>query len=116
MICREFTVTRPSVNDVPGYRAGGRTDAAGALCGNGLLTLSLFDGGIDADVFSAWTGQNLLPELPENSVTVMDNASFHKRRDVQEAVTSAGHLTGYLPVYFPDLNPIEHKWAQAEAL
>ena len=97
-------------------RAGGRTNAVGALCGNGLLTLSLFDGGINADVFSAWIGQDLLPKLSENSVIIMDNASFHKRSDIQEAVASAGHILEYLPVYSPDLNPIEHKRAQAKAL
>ncbi|MBP9753223.1 MAG: transposase [Proteobacteria bacterium] len=26
-----------------------------------------------------------------------------------------GHILLYLPPYSPDLNPIEHKWAQAKA-
>jgi transposase len=43
----------------------------------------------------------------------MDNASFHKRQDIQEAITQAGHILAYLPPYSPDLNPIEKKWAQA---
>jgi transposase len=42
----------------------------------------------------------------------MDNASFHKRQDIQEAITQAGHILEYLPPYSPDLNPIEKKWAQ----
>ena len=37
----------------------------------------------------------------------MDNASFHKRQDIQEAITQAGHILEYLPPYSPDLNPIE---------
>ena len=97
-------------------RSGGRTNAVGALYGNGLLTLSLFDGGINADVFGAWIRQDLLPKLPENSVIVMDSASFHKRRDIQELITSCGHELEFLPPYSPDLNPIEHKRAQAKAL
>ncbi|MFZ1494872.1 MAG: transposase, partial [Candidatus Competibacter denitrificans] len=28
----------------------------------------------------------------------------------------AGHTLEYLPPYSPDLNPIEHKWAQAKAI
>ena len=97
-------------------RAGGRTNAVGAISGKDLLTVTLFDGAVNSDVFYAWIRQDLLPKLPENSVIIMDNASFHKRSDIQEAVTSAGHLIEYLPVYSPDLNPIEHKWAQAKAL
>ena len=46
----------------------------------------------------------------------MDNASFHKRLDIQEDIKQAGHILEYLPAYSPDLNPIEHKWAQAKAI
>ncbi len=46
----------------------------------------------------------------------MDNAAFHKRQDIQAAVKEAGLILKYLPPYSPDLNPIEHKWAQAKAL
>ena len=46
----------------------------------------------------------------------MDNASFHKRQDIQEAIVQAGHISEYLPPYSPDLNPIEKKWAQAKAI
>ena len=57
-----------------------------------------------------------MPALPSNSVVVMDNASFHKRQDSQQAITQAGHILEYLPPYSPDLNPIEKKWAQAKAI
>ncbi len=46
----------------------------------------------------------------------MDNASFHKRQDMKEAIKDAGHTLEYLPPYSPDLNPIEHKWAQAKSV
>ena len=98
-------------------RAGGaRINAVGALRGTELLTVSLVDGSINSDVFYAWVKQELLPSLTECSVIIMDNAAFHKRQDIREAVTSDGRLLEYLPVYSPDLNPIEHKWAQAKAL
>ena len=74
------------------------------------------DGGIDADAVYAWFKYGLLPELPENSAAVTDNAAFHRRDDIQRAITSCGHELQFLPPYSPDLNPIEHKWAQAEAL
>ena len=67
-------------------------------------------------VFFAWVTQDLLPKLPESAVVVMDNASFHKRSDIRQAILEAGHVLEYLPPYSPDLNPIEHKWAQSKAV
>ena len=43
-------------------------------------------------------------------------ASFHKRADFQHLIEQQGYLLEFLPPYSPDLNPIEHKWAQAKAL
>lgn len=45
----------------------------------------------------------------------MDNAIFHKRAEMQSAVDS-GHTLLYLPPYFPHLNSIEKKWAQAKSM
>ena len=80
-----------------------------------LLRVSLLTGSINANVFFAWVEQDLLPKLPDNCVIVMDNATFHKRMDIQKIIQDAGHTLEYLPAYSPDLNPIEHKWAQAKA-
>ncbi|OUD13549.1 transposase [Thioflexithrix psekupsensis] len=98
------------------WHAKGRTNVIGALLDFDLLTISLFTGAINSHVFFAWVTQDLLPKLPENAVIVMDNATFHKRHDIQQAILAAGHVLEYLPPYSPDLNPIEHKWAQAKAL
>ena len=67
------------------------------------------------DVFEAWIRMELLPVLTNGNVVVMDNASFHKSEKIQELIEAAGCLLDYLPPYSPDLNPIEHKWAQAKA-
>lgn len=98
------------------WNAKGRINIIGALLNKELLIVTLVDGSIDADVFHAWLRHELLPELPDKSVVVMDNAAFHKRDDIQEAISSCGHQLEFLPPYSPDLNPIEHKWAQAKAL
>lgn len=98
------------------WHSKGRTNVIGALAGNCLLTVSLFAGSINSDVFLAWLTQDLLPKLFKHTVIVMDNAAFHKRNDIQTLLTQAGHILEYLPSYSPDLNPIEHKWAQSKAL
>ena len=59
---------------------------------------------------------DLLPKLPPKSVLIVDNATFHKGKVMQQAMTEAGHILLYLPPYSPDFNPIEHKWAQAKTI
>ena len=98
------------------WNAKGRINVIGALLNNKLLNVNLVNGSINSDVVYAWFRHELLPELPDNSVVVMDNAAFHKRGDIQEIITSCGHELQFLPPCSPDLNPIEHKWAQAKAL
>jgi transposase len=85
------------------------------LTGDSLLALALFDSSVNTDVFETWIRQALLPALPNGAVVVMDNASFHKPKKIQHLIEDAGCLLEYLPSYSPDLNPIEHKWAQARA-
>ena len=97
------------------WQAKGRTNVIGALLGSVLMAVGLFSCSINSDIFYAWVIQLLLPALPPHCVIVMDNASFHKRQDIQQAMSKAGHLLEYLPPYSPDLNPIEHKWAQAKS-
>ncbi len=98
------------------WGAKGRTNVIGALCAGILLTLSLFSSSITTVVFTAWVMQDLLPKLPSQSVLIMDNASFHKGSLMQKSIAEAGHILLYLPPYSPDLNPIEHKWAQAKSI
>jgi len=98
------------------WGARGRTNVIGALQGKKLLTVSLFDGPINGDIFESWLQQDLIPKLPLQSVVIMDNAAFHKRAATHELLNKAGHTLMFLPPYSPDLNPIEHKWAQAKAI
>lgn len=98
------------------WNAKGRTNAIGALLGSAIISIWLCNGNVDGHVFHAWVKNDLLPNLPKNSVVVMDNAAFHKRSDTQDLIRQSGHIIEYLPPYSPDLNPIEHKWAQAKAI
>ena len=101
---------------VQNWNERGRVNAIGALMAGALLTCSLVTCNVDSDVFHSWLCQDLLPKLPTNSVIVMDNATFHKRADTKRAIIAAGHTLEFLPPYSPDLNPIEHTWAQAKAI
>lgn len=96
------------------WQARGRINVIGALLKGELFGIGLFEGPVNSDVFYAWVVQVLLPQTPPGAVIVMDNATFHKRQDIQQAII-AQHVLEFLPPYSPDLNPIEHKWAQAKA-
>ena len=84
-----------------------QTNAIGAIYNNQLFAVGLYDCSVNSDVFHSWVSQLLLPNLPKNSVVVMDNATFHKRQDIQELIEDAEHTILWLPPYSPDLNPIE---------
>ena len=81
-----------------------------------LFVLSLFQAAINTDVFNAWMIQDLISKLSPKSVVVIDNATFHQWDEMKESLEKAGHELLYLTPYSPDLNPVEHKWAQAKAL
>lgn len=98
------------------WQAKGRINAIGALLGRLLLTVCLFEGSINSQVFHGFIVEDLLPKLPEKTLIVMDNASFHKGEAVRNAIKKAGHIPLFLPPYSPDLNPIEKKWAQLKAI
>ena len=98
------------------WNAKGRTNAIGAIVGLTFLTLSLFDSVINSDIFYAGLTQDLLPKVPKGSIMVMDNATFHKRPDMIQAVRDRECTLEFLPPYSTDLNPIEKKWAQAKAI
>ncbi|WP_234809466.1 phage terminase small subunit P27 family [Candidatus Williamhamiltonella defendens] len=80
-----------------------------------MMAVGLFMCSVNSDVFHAGVIQILLPSLPPDCVVVMDNATFHKRLDTQKVIDDAGHIIEYLPPYSPDLNPVEHKWAEAKS-
>jgi len=101
--------------DSSDWHAKGRTNVIGALVDKLLLTVGIFKTNINANIFYQWTVQDLLPKLPQASIVVMDNATFHKRSDIKAAISNAGHILDFLPAYSPDLNPIEKKWAHAKA-
>lgn len=70
----------------------------------------MFEHNIDTPTFTSWVQQDLIPKLPKDSVLILDNATFHKNKDMQYYIREAGFILEYLPPYSPDLNPIEDKY------
>lgn len=113
---KDYSPKGEQCHAVKDWHARGRVNAIGAIIDFKLINVCLFETNINADVFYAWLTQELLFCIPDHSVIVLDNATFHKRNDAIAAIKKHGHILEFLPPYSPDLNPIEKKWAQAKSI
>ena len=64
-----------------------------------------------SDFFEPWFKKVLLPTLDKPSVIIMDNAKFHRVRNLNDLCKEQGHRLLPLPPYSPEYNPIEKTWA-----
>ena len=60
--------------------------------------------------FEEWFEKHLIPLLNKSTVVVMDNASFHRKKRLNDLAQQYGIKIIFLPPYSPELNPIEHFW------
>lgn len=108
--CKSFT-------EALGFRTKRITLIGGYCYGTKELIAPMeYDGYTNTEVFLAWVEHGLCKELKPNQVVIMDNASFHKSNKVKELIEKANCRLIYLPPYSPDLNPIEHVWANLKRL
>ena len=71
-----------------------------------------YSGTMRSDLFEYWFSKQLIPILPKDSVIVMDNASFHRKKQLFSIAQKYKHHLIFLPPYSPELNPIEKFWNQ----
>jgi transposase len=76
----------------------------------------VLDGPVNAEAFTAYVEQFLLPTLRPGDIVVLDNLNSHKAAAVRRAIRSAGAKLFFLPPYSPDLNPIEQVFAKLKTL
>jgi transposase len=88
------------------------TTLIAALGVKGICCSTVVDGAINGDLFEAFVGQVLVPQLRPGDVVVLDNLSSHKRGSTRTLIEAAGATVLFLPPYSPDLNPIEMVFAK----
>ena len=71
---------------------------------------------MNGEIFLAWLEQELIPTLANGDIVVIDNLPAHKIASVRLLIEAAGVVLLYLPLYSPDLNPIEMAFAKIKAL
>lgn len=96
---------------------GQRVSTVLGISCNGILDFHTSLTTIDAK-FKHYVEDALVPYLqPFNgvyahSIVLLDNASIHHVEDVVDTIQCTGALTQFLPPYSPNMNPIEHAFAQ----
>jgi transposase len=67
----------------------------------------VFEGATDGAAFGTYVPAVLVPELRPGDMVVWDNLQPHKNAQVIAAIEAAGARVEPLPVYSPDLTPVE---------
>jgi transposase len=94
----------------------GRTNVIAAWSSDKKLFASQrYEHSIKKLSFLGWIRTCLLNHLQKGMVVIMDNAPWPKGEDVKQLIESTGAKLIRLPPYSPDLNPIEHAWANLKA-
>jgi transposase len=71
---------------------------------------------MNGDLFEGWLEEIYAPALKNStkSVLIIDNARHHRRDAIYDIAEDYGFKVIFLPKYSPDLNPIEHLWANTK--
>lgn len=96
------------------FHRGQRYQILPAYSQDGIVLSRIFKGTTDSAMFEDFIEQ-LLHHCDDNSVLVMDNASFHRSDRIEQMCSAARVKLCYLPPYSPDLNPIEEFFAELKA-
>jgi transposase len=75
----------------------------------------VFEGATDGAAFGTYVPEVLVPELQPGDVVVWDNLQSHKNAEVRAAIEAVAARVEPLPVYSPDLTPIEELGSRVKA-
>ena len=73
------------------------------MCGNSIISPVQYSCNTDSSLFEFWFENHLLPSIPDNSVIVLDNASFHNKSRLSTLISHSNKKIVFLPPYSPDL-------------
>jgi transposase len=82
---------------------------------SGVVAPMALPGAVDRLVFQTYVQKVLVPELQKGDVVVWDNLQPHKNPAVIAAIAAVGARVEPLPVYSPDLSPIEEMFSKTKS-
>ena len=87
----------------------------GCLSQSGMIAPYVLDGAVNAELFTAYIQQVLVPTLQPGDIVIMDNLPVHKVTALRRAIEAQSPQLLILPPYSPELNPIEMVFSQMKA-
>ena len=88
-----------------------RVGKIAAKIGEKIVAPMEYNGTMDSLLFETWFEHNFLPVIKKGTVIVMDNAPFHRKKQLSCVAQKAGCSLIFLPPYSPLFNPIEKFWS-----
>jgi len=88
-----------------------RLNVIGARCCRKHIAIKTYTHSTNSEFFEKWFTKCLLKKVPKEHTIIMDNASFHRKGELESLAKKAEVGLLFLPAYSPDFNPIEHSWA-----
>jgi hypothetical protein len=79
-----------------------RTNVLGALCGKDMLAHFCYAQVTTGEFFEQWFKKSLLSTVKKGCTIIMDNASFHRKKRLEEIATERQVKLLFLPPYSPD--------------
>ena len=99
-----------SFSKVEGKRQKRINVIAAQTC-EGIKAPFTFEGSCNTELFESYIEKILCPVLKPKQVVIMDNATFHKSKNIKNLIKNKDCQLIFLPPYSPEYNPIEHYWA-----
>jgi transposase len=87
-----------------------RVNVIGALWNGSHCAVECYRQATNKQFFEDWFENTLLAIIPRGHTVIMDNASFHRKKQLRKLARGKARLL-FLPPYSPDYNPIEQSWA-----
>jgi len=92
-----------------------QTFIAGLRC-DALTAPFVIDAPMNRCIFETYVETQLAPTLEPGDIVIADNLPAHKSAAAEQAIRARGAWLLFLPLYSPDLNPIEMAFAKLKAL
>ncbi len=105
-------VTSSTIDKIYGKRYI-RIGIVAGKCNNKIIAPLIYNDTMNSEFFEKWFKHMLLRDIKENQVIVMDNARFHRKKELEKFCEQSNKNIKliFLPPYSPELNLIENYWA-----